>query len=274
VSLAVLAGALALFAGVAGTWAVVRGTTPGSLPADGLPATSAVVSTATPDALSTATDVCTTSFDFAEKEEQVFDAFYTNRREVLGLTIVGGPDVPSAALDAAEVTLLRVFEHNAHEEILARQGAYIIVAEADQGVLDLPEFACLEDELGTNFFTHVCGIADRADYPVVTVNALDLLGSSRGPCDGVNILYHELGHMVHNFAADPPDHLESRWLYADAMAAGLYEGKYAATNYREYFAEGTQSYFDAQDREGRFNRSWLEEYDPELYELLRRVYGD
>ena len=267
--------ASALFAAVLGLWLVQHGTTPGGLiNSDGSTTGPGPVASATPAARTRATDVCTTSFDFTGESEHVFDASYTEQREVLGLTIVAGPEVSSAALAVAEATLLRVFANNDHEQTLAEQGAYIIVAEPDQGVLDLPEFACLEEELGTNFFTHVCGIADRADYPVVTVNALDLVGDRRGPCDGVNILYHELGHLVQNFAAGPPDELESRWIYSDALAAGLYEGQYAATNYREYFAEGTQAYFDAQDRQGEFNRSWLEDYDPALFALLTRVYGD
>ncbi len=269
-----LALASAAFAGVAGSWAVIHDTRPGRL--DGDPAEIATTegATATPEAPVTTTDVCTRSFDFTDKSQQVFDPSYTQKRDTLGLTIVAGPAVSSAALDAAEVTIRRVFANNDLEDFLAEQGAYVVVAEPDQGILDLPEFACLEGELGTNFFTHVCGIADRADYPVVTVNALDLLGDTRGPCDGVNILYHELGHMVQNFAADPPDQLDSRLLYSDAMAAGLYEGQYASTNYHEYFAEGTQAYFDAQDRAGRFNRSWLQGYDPKLYELLVRIYGE
>jgi hypothetical protein len=226
-------------------------------------------------AIDLATDVCSPTFDVAgSASERVFDSFYTTQRDVLGITIVAGPEVESAAIDVAEVTIRRMFEGNDREDALVAAGAYIVVAEPDQGVLDLPEFSCLEDELGTRFFTHVCGIADRAENPVATVNALDLLGSRRGPCDGVNILYHEIGHLVHGWSVDPPDYIETRWLYDAAMKAGIYDGLYASTNFREYFAEGTQAYFDAQDREGTRNRTWLEHHDPELYELLRRVYGE
>lgn len=219
--------------------------------------------------------VCSPTFDVTDRPAaRAFDPFYTTRRDVLGITIVAGPEVESGAVDVAEVTIRRMFANNDMEDRLVEAGAYIVVAEPDQGILDLPEFSCLEDELGTRFFTHVCGIADRAENPVATVNALDLLGNRRGPCNGVNILYHEIGHLVQGWSIDPPDYIESRWLYSDAMKAGLYDGQYASTNFREYFAEGTQAYFDAQDRQGRRNSTWLEQHDPALYELLRRVYGE
>ncbi|MEI2659871.1 MAG: hypothetical protein V9G11_07975 [Bifidobacterium adolescentis] len=47
------------------------------------------------------------------------------------------------------------------------------------------------------------GVAHRAHYPVVTVNELDLLGSRSGPCAGLNILYHELGHLVQGWTLGP-----------------------------------------------------------------------
>jgi hypothetical protein len=273
-----LAGLVAIAAGViaaiAAAGSVLLLSTPDSEVASA-PDPTAVPTVAVEQAIDLATDVCSPTFDVAGRPSvRVFDPFYTTQREVLGITIVAGPEVDSAAIDIAEVTIRRMFEGNDREDALVEAGAYIVVAEPDQGVLDLPEFSCLEDQLGTRFFTHVCGIADRAENPVATVNALDLLGSRRGPCDGVNILYHEIGHLVHGWSVDPPDYIETRWLYDAAMKAGLYDGLYASTNFREYFAEGTQAYFDAQDREGTRNRTWLEHHDPELYELIRRVYGE
>ena len=141
-------------------------------------------------------------------------------------------------------------------------------------MLDIPEFACLQNEESEEFFEHVCGVADRATYPVVTVNALDLVGSRRGPCGGLNILYHELGHMVQTWGMAPADYFDARLLHHDAISAGLYEGDYAATNFREYWAEGTQAFFDHVNVSGDRDREWLREYDPALYDLLTIVYGE
>jgi hypothetical protein len=206
-------------------------------------------------------------------DPQVFPAVYTQQRDVRGITIVASGRVSEEALDIAEETIERVFENNDLIGALVSQRAYVIVADRSQGVLDLPEFGCLEGELGAEFFSHVCGVADRADYPVATVNELDLTGQRSGPCGGLNILFHELGHLVQGWTLDPQDYFEVKLLYQAAKDAGRYTNAYAATNPNEYFAEGTQAYFLSQDGEGQRDREWLREYDPELFELLDRIYG-
>jgi hypothetical protein len=207
-------------------------------------------------------------------EPRVFADVYTQKREVAGFTIVGSGAISAAAFDEAERTVERVFRDPALAQPLVDQGAYIIIAAPGQGVLDLPEFACLEGELGADFFTHVCGIADRADYPVVSVNELDLIGDRKGPCGGLNILYHELGHLVQGWSVSPPDYFDIRVLYQRAVDAGKLRGRYAGRNANEYFADGTQAYFHHVDRAGREDRDWLKRFDPDLYALLVRVYGE
>lgn len=206
-------------------------------------------------------------------DPQVFADIYTQQREVNGITIVASRRVSGEALDIAEETIERAFENNDLIDALVAQHAYVIVADRSQGVLDLPEFGCLEERLGADFFTHVCGVADRADYPVATVNELDLTGDRSGPCGGLNILYHELGHLVQGWTLDPQDYYDVRLLYQDAKDAGRYANAYASTNPNEYFAEGTQAYFLSQERGGGRDREWLREYDPELFALLDRIYG-
>lgn len=200
----------------------------------------------------------------------VFPAVYTQVHEVLGIHVVGTARISEAAFAKAADTIEMMFAHNDLEAPLAAQGAYVAIAEPGQGVLDVPEFACLGGELGTDFFTHVCGIADRADYPVVTVNELDLLGDRSGPCGGKNVLIHELGHLVQSWSLPPADYFDIRQFYQDALDAGKYRGQYAATNANEYFAEGTQAYFTTG---GGQSRAWLERYDPSLFALVARTYG-
>ena len=206
-------------------------------------------------------------------QPRTFAAEYTKRAEAAGIVIIDNGDVSDEALEIARQTVERVFRNNDLEAPLAEEGAYVIVAASYQGVLDLPEFACLQDEVGDDFFSHVCGVADRADYPVATVNELDLLGDRTGPCDGLNILFHELGHLVQGWALPPADYYDVRQYYQDSLNDGRYAGMYAATNAFEYFAEATQAYFhDAEPRGGR-GRVWLQHYDPAVFDLLARVYG-
>jgi hypothetical protein len=67
--------------------------------------------------------------------------------------------------------------------------------------------------------------------------------------------------------------------YDSAMKAGLWKGKYAATNHHEYFAEGVQSWFDNNrepdhDHNHVNTRVELIEYDPGLAALCKEVFGD
>lgn len=206
--------------------------------------------------------------------ERIFSAEYTQRREANGIIIVGNANVDEKAMDEAAKTVTRFFANNDLETPLAAEGAYVIVAAGSQGVLDLPEFRCMDSAASQELFSHVCGVADRADYPVVTVNERDLLGSRDGPCAGLNILYHELGHLVQGWTLGPADYIDVRLFYQDALNAGKYRRDYAATNSNEYFASATQAYFLHTDAEGQHGRDWLREYDPQIYALLERVYGD
>jgi hypothetical protein len=210
----------------------------------------------------------------AKGQPAAFAPEYTKTRQVLGITIVASESVDDRALDEAEKTLQVVFAHNDLEQPLAEQGAYVIIAAAGQGVLDLPEFACLAGQVGADFFTHVCGVADRADYPVATVNELDLLGDRKGPCRGLNILYHEVGHLVQGWTLSPADYMDARLAYQAALDAGRYRNAYAAKNYNEYFAEATQSYFLYGEPGGGHDRRWLQRYDPEIFKLLQEIYGE
>lgn len=205
---------------------------------------------------------------------RIFSAEYTQRREANGIIIVGNATVDEKAMDEAAKTVTRFFANNDLETPLAAEGAYVIVAAGSQGVLDLPEFRCMDSAASQELFSHVCGVADRADYPVVTVNERDLLGRRDGPCAGLNILYHELGHLVQGWTLGPADYIDVRLFYQDALNAGKYRRDYAATNSNEYFASATQAYFLHTDAEGQHGRDWLRTYDPQIFALVERVYGD
>src|SRR5688572_25807922 len=207
-----LAAALSVFAMLVGVLLVMTGGE-SSEPATSL-AESEPPAEAETEELRADSSVCQSVLNRPGPDDpQVFPAVYSQQREVRGITIVASRRVSDEALDIAEATIERVFENNELIDALAEQRAYVIVADESQGVLDLPEFGCLEEELGSEFFRHVCGVADRADYPVATVNELDLTGDPSGPCGGLNILYHELGHLVQGWTLDHQDYLDVRMLY-------------------------------------------------------------
>lgn len=96
---------------------------------------------------------------------------------------------------------------------------------------------------------------------------------------------HELAHAYHDrvLGNDEPRLLAA---YAHAKAGGKYdrverqdsEGRkrldraYALTNVQEYFAEGTEAFFGANDFYP-FHKAQLQTHDPELFGVLEKIWG-
>ncbi len=95
------------------------------------------------------------------------------------------------------------------------------------------------------------------------------------------VILHELAHAYHDqFLGFNNQRIIDA--YDRAMAAGLYDkvllynGRkvrhYGANNHKEYFAEGTESFFYRNDFYP-FVAAELNEYDPVLYKLLADIWG-
>ena len=95
------------------------------------------------------------------------------------------------------------------------------------------------------------------------------------------MVLHELAHGYHQrFLGE--SHAGILRCYEHACAAGLYESvlringrherHYALTNAKEYFAEMTEAFFGTNDFYP-FVRAELKEHDPDMYEMLRQVWG-
>ncbi|MEC7566568.1 MAG: hypothetical protein VX738_12880 [Planctomycetota bacterium] len=96
-----------------------------------------------------------------------------------------------------------------------------------------------------------------------------------------SVLLHELAHAFHHQVLSF-DHAAIKTAYQNAVKSGKYEsvlgirGKnqrhYALTNEKEYFAECTEAFFATNDF-FPFVRSELQQFDPEIYHVLVRVWG-
>lgn len=94
------------------------------------------------------------------------------------------------------------------------------------------------------------------------------------------VILHELAHAYHDqvLGFDDPRVIE---VYEKYKKSGrgektlLFDGRrvkhYALTNHKEFFAEMTESYFGSNDF-FPFNRAELKESEPEIYELMQRVW--
>jgi hypothetical protein len=95
------------------------------------------------------------------------------------------------------------------------------------------------------------------------------------------LLLHEFAHAYHDQVLTFQCH-EVLVAYQHAVRSRLYESveyidgskqrAYALNNEREYFAEATEAYFGRNDF-APFTRSELEQFDPEIFAILRRVWN-
>lgn len=97
-----------------------------------------------------------------------------------------------------------------------------------------------------------------------------------------SVILHELSHAFHDQILGGYDEPRILAAYQKAMKAGIYDevldhtGRkvraYAAITPMEYFAEGTEAYFDRNDFYP-FVRAELKEHDPVLHDLLEEIWG-
>lgn len=97
-----------------------------------------------------------------------------------------------------------------------------------------------------------------------------------------SVILHELSHAFHDQILGGYEEPRILAAYKKAMKAGIYDevldhtGRkvraYAASTQMEYFAEGTEAYFDRNDFYP-FVRAELKEHDPILHDLLEEIWG-
>ena len=227
------------------------------------------------------------------------DPFYAKYRDAGGIPVIGSARVPDAAIArAAEIVAAMLSRRPDLRAELVRQGVRVGVIAEDEAITDLPEYrhwkkprrddprltAC---EL--KYFDRIEAQSDR-DYwnarsrgaggRFTTVGAENLLALPGSRYFGENILVHEFSHTLFDAirAADPALFREVEAAYAAALAAGRWKGDYAAVTLNEYWAEGTQYWFNTNmlarlDEGPLLSSRDLERYDPRLAGALAKAYG-
>lgn len=218
--------------------------------------------------------------------------FYTQRVSAGGYPIVGSAKVnPYAMKEAAYLVDLMLAKRPDVREALIKSGSRLCVMARDEFTTDLPDFAWIARNRVPGFLgidpkdywdARARGLGGSDTDPNCSCAEENLLGFPGDPCQQECILIHEFAHSIHRRGlanVDPTFDGRLRAAYDAAMKAGLWRGKYAATNRDEYFAEGVQSWFDNNrvndhDHNHVHLRAQLIEYDPALAALCREVFGD
>lgn len=208
-------------------------------------------------------------------------AHYRKHLDADGIPILASQKVADAALREAAHLIGRLLQHRPDiRDAIARSGVRLAIMAPDEMTTSVPEHSDLKP--ARYWDRRARGLGATRVRPAVSCGEENLLCYSGDPYAAENILIHEFAHVIHQIglAEVEPDFDERLTrAYEEAVAAGLWEGTYAATNRHEYWAEGIQSWFDTnRENDSVHNeintREELRGYDPGLAALIERTLGE
>jgi hypothetical protein len=229
-----------------------------------------------------------------------FDPFYVQHRDAGGIAVIGSARVPAKALDTAASLVRQMLAHRPDlARWLAANGYRVAIMAESEATTDLPEQAHWtrpdrSDPRLTrceriHYDERIGAMTDREYWnarargmagPLTSGAAEDVLGLRSSRYYGETIFVHEFSHdiLAAIRAVDPPLSRNVDAAYAGALKAGRWKDEYASTSVDEYWAEGTQFWFDSNKLmafNGRriLDHQGLAAYDPALYAALGKVYG-
>lgn len=233
--------------------------------------------------------------------ELKLDSFYNRYVDAQGIPIVSSAAVPDAALSAArDIAVAMLIERPDLRHAMMARGFRVAIMGEREGTVDLPEQRDWKKPARDDPRLTVCerklydqriGRLSDAQYwnsrargmggDLTSAASENLLGVPGTPYFGENIFVHEFSHGILEAVrtADPALFARIERAYASAMTLGMWKGEYAATTVDEYWAEGTQTWFNSNRLaviNGRqiLTDGDLSSYDVALFNVLSEVYGD
>jgi hypothetical protein len=208
--------------------------------------------------------------------------YYRKYLDAQGIPIVSSGRVPDRALrEAREIVnhMLRM-RPDVRRALVSAHARVAVMAESEV-TTDIPEHAHLDPYMNTR----ARGLGGWSGCPVTSCAEENLLQYPGDRYRGDSILVHEFAHTLYNLgltAVDPTFAARFSRVHSNAMRRGLFKNTYAASSDQEYWAEGVQSWFDANLQASPANgihndintRGELERYDPELAHLIAEAFGD
>lgn len=204
--------------------------------------------------------------------------FYKKHVEFDGLPIVSSDKVPDQALLAArKVVAMMIAKTPRMVDKLVKNKVRVAIMASSEVTTDIPEHSDLTPK--DYWDKRARGVGATHSRPATSGSEENLLNLPGDPYKGENIFLHEFAHTLHLMAIvdlDPGFDARLKKAYDAAIAAGLWKGTYAATDHKEYWAEGVQSWFNA-NLESKIpngihneinTHKELQAYDAGLYELI------
>ncbi len=209
------------------------------------------------------------------RESLKLDPFYAKYVEFKGYPILASKTVSNSALLEARYLIGRMLD--GREDIvraLCKSKCRFVVMSPREMTTDVPEQRNMKPK--DYWDKRARGLGGR----ITSCGEENLLNLKGDRYYNENILIHEFAHCIHRWGlreVDPKFDGRLRAAYARARDKGLWKGTYAATDEKEYWAEGVQSYFDCNAPVGGVHndidtREKLAKYDPILFELIDEVF--
>lgn len=229
------------------------------------------------------------------------DPFYVKSTDADGIPISSSAAVPDEALRVARRMMVAMLARRPDiSRELVRAGQRVMIMGVDEQTLDVPEQRdwkkpTIDDPRLTRcerklYDERIGRLTDREYWgkrargmgglltSAATENLLAIPGTKYY---GETILVHEFSHAILYAveAIDPALYARVEAAYAAAKDQGLWTGEYGATTVQEYWAEGTQFWFNSNklavvDGTRILSDKDLARHDPALAAVLRAVYGE
>ena len=209
------------------------------------------------------------------------DPFYEQWVDVEGLPVVASAKVNPYAVKEAAWLIRQMIGHRQEVlQALVKNSVRFVVMAYNELTTQIPEHSDLQPP--SYWDRRARGLGSTPARPAVSCGEENLLNYAGDPYSTENILVHEFAHAIHQMGlntVDPGFEDRLKVAYDAAVEKGLWKDTYAITNRAEYWAEGTQSWFDTNrandDQHNHVDtRDKLKAYDPALATLLTEVFGD
>lgn len=251
-------------------------------------ATTATTATTTtkPEPTTTTTEVL--DIDCSVEVIGATEDFYRKACTQNSISILAGADVENAALRAAAERMANLLaERDDLAKAVAESIDHVAIVDSDEAISDLPDFENLYTvHPGTNWKRLGRSFPGSYEIAVPAGAEENLLCSEQDRYEDEDMFIHAFAWTIRRFGiatADPKLDRAIEDAYGWAIAAGLWQNTLVEVNSDEYWAEGTQSFFDANgeaaDETDQVHnhvntRDELRSYDPTLYRLLASVFGE
>lgn len=200
----------------------------------------------------------------------------------LGIPIVAESDVCMPALHAAADIIRHMLEGCPPYVVkeLKRHQCKVALIGRSKVTTDILEHSHLRGSPtpdGRDWDVGVRGLGGTLVIPTCTVGEENVLRAKKDRFGGESILVHEFGHTVMEVSMSSKQQQRIKDCYIKNKHRYT-PGIYMVADEKEYWAEGSQSWFNASKRkdvnDGVNTREKLWKHDPELASLLREIYGN